>query len=94
MINNDMALYEFEALDGELDEYGQPTKKTKGSILMAIYPTDKEVQDNINYAGARYLGLTRTKIDDSYIITYGKQKLKVLYIIEKGRLTQVFMNVI
>ena len=29
MINNDMALYEFEALDGELDEYGQQTKKSR-----------------------------------------------------------------
>lgn len=79
------------------DEYGQevvPNKDTEptGTIMMAIYLTSQNVQDNINFTGANYMGLTHAKVDDTYIIEYGEERLKVLYVNTAGRLNQVFMK--
>ncbi len=38
------------------------------------------------------MGLTLDKVDDTYIIHYGKEKLKVININPFGRLNQVFMK--
>lgn len=58
---------------------------------MAIYTTSQGVQDNVNYSGANYIGLTVGAVDDTYIIHYGAERLKVLYVQPKGRYKQAFM---
>jgi hypothetical protein len=92
MINADMRLYNYFTL-GEENEYGQrlPSKEPVGQIKMAINISSQTVQDNINYSGATYVGLTHAKVDDTYIIEYGNERLKVLNVNDKGRLNQVFM---
>ena len=82
---------------GTKDEYGQeviPDKNAEptGTVMMAIYLTSQSIQDNINYTDANYMGLTHAKVDDTYIIQYGEERLKVLYVNTSGRLNQVFMK--
>lgn len=81
---------------GTKDEYGQvamPDKDAEptGKVTMAITLTSQNVQENINYTGANYMGLTHAKVDDTYIIQFGEERLKVLYVNATGRLNQVFM---
>lgn len=81
---------------GMKDEYGQdilPGKDSEpvGKVSMAINLTSQSVQENINYKGAQYMGLTHAKVDDTYIIQYGDERLKVLYVNPLGRLNQVYM---
>lgn len=91
MINADMRFYDYFTYREE-DAYGQPQLSEKqGSIKMAINTTSQNIQDSIQYKGATYIGLTHAAIDDSYVIQYGEEKLKVLYIQPKGRYKQVFM---
>lgn len=95
MINADMRLYDYFTI-GKDDEYGQaqlpgPDAAPKGTIKMAINITSQSVQDNVNYVNAQYIGLTHANVDDTYIISYGNERLKVLYVNPKGRLKQVFM---
>ena len=92
MINNDMHLYNY-SLYGAKDAYGQQTNNNeiKGQVKMAIYISSQSIQDNINYKGATYIGFTHSPVDDTYIIHYGAEKLKVLYVNPQGRLNQVFM---
>lgn len=87
-----MRLYNFFTIGTE-DEYGQMVVSNEpvGQIKMAINISSQSVQDNINYTGATYVGLTHAKVDDTYIIEYGNERLKVLYVNNKGRLNQVFM---
>ena len=93
MINADMRFYDFYTY-GEDDAYGQPQLSTeaRGSIKMAINTTSQSIQGSIQYKGATYLGLTLASLDDKYVIQYGEEKLKVLYIMPKGRYKQVFMT--
>ena len=92
MINADMRLYDYFTL-GEADEYGQPqlSDKAQGKIKMAINITSQTIQDNINYKDATYVGLTHDNVDDTFVIQYNDQLLKVLYVNPRGRFTQVFM---
>lgn len=92
MINADMRLYDYFLYDGK-DKYGSPilSEDVKGSVKMAINITSQSIQDNINYSGASYIGLTHSLLDDTYVIQYGEEKLKVLYVNPKGRLKQVFL---
>ena len=92
MINADMRLYNYFTL-GTQDEYGQLVQSDEpvGQIKMAINISSQEIQNNINYTGASYIGLTHAKVDDTYIIEYGEERLKVLYVNNMGRLNQVFM---
>lgn len=92
MINADMRLYNYFTL-GTYDEYGQPIQSDEpvGQIKMAINISSQSVQDNINYSGANYVGLTYAKVNDTYIIEYGNERLKVLYVNNRGRLNQVYM---
>lgn len=92
MINADMRDYTFFTY-GAKNAYGQPVldKEPKGTINIAIYTTSQSIQDNINYKNAAYLGLTYAPIDDSYVIQYGAEKLKVLYVNPQGRMKQVFL---
>lgn len=100
MINSNMRDYNY-FLYGEQNDYGQSTlikddngePKIQGTIKMSINNTNTSIQDNILYRDASYLGLTHDKaINDTYVIEYGKERLKVLYIIPSGRYTQVFMK--
>lgn len=92
MINNDMRLYDYWIIDKK-DAYGQQavSEEVQGQVKIAINITSQNIQDNINYKGATYIGLTHAAIDDSYIIRYGEEKLKVMYVNPKGRYKQVFM---
>ena len=94
MISADMRKYNYFTY-GEPNEYGQKQlgKEPKGEIRMAIYTTSQTIQDNINYKGATYLGLTNdAKVDDTYVIGYGNEQLKVMYVSPAGRYKQVFME--
>ncbi len=93
MINADMRLYDFFTL-GEPNAYGQAqiSAEPQGKVKMAVYITSQGVQDNINYKDCKYIGLTTGSVDDSYIIQYGEEKLKVLYVNPRGRYKQIFMG--
>lgn len=93
MINADMRLYDYFTF-GDNDGYGQAQLSADpvGQIKMAINITSQSVQDNINYKEARYVGLTHADIDDTYVIAYGNERLKVLYVNPKGRYKQVFLG--
>lgn len=88
-----MRLYDYYAF-GKLNAYGVQSVSAdiKGQVKMAIYTTSQSVQDNIRYKDATYVGLTHADIDDSFVIQYGEQKLKVLYVNEQGRYKQVYMK--
>ena len=94
MITTDMRNYDY-FIYGDKDNYGQDTlsEEVKGSVKMCINLTSQSTQDNIKYKDCTYMGLTKDKsIDDTYVIQYGKEKLKVLYVNPKGRYKQVFMS--
>ena len=91
MVSVDMRKYNYFTY-GEADAYGQPQlSAVQGQVKMAIYNTSQYVQDNVQYKGATYMGLTHDVIDNSYVIQYGEVKLKVIYVMCKGRMKQVFM---
>lgn len=93
MINADMKAYDYFTF-GESNGYGQPglSKNVKGSVKMAINITSQTTQDNIKFKDATYIGLTHdANVNDTYVIQYGKEKLKVLYVNPKGRFKQVYM---
>lgn len=92
MINADMRIYDYYTY-GEDNGYGQPSLSAspQGKIKMAVNITSQSVQDNINYENSQYMGLTLSPIDSTYVIQYGNEKLKVLYVNPKGRYKQVFM---
>lgn len=75
---------------GEQDAYGQPTLGKGGTISMAISVISNQINDNVLYRDAQYIGLTRGALDDKYVINYGTDKLKVLYVLP-GRFKQVYM---
>jgi len=87
-----MKKYDYSTF-GDKDEYGQKQlSEVKGQIKMAIYTTSQGIQDNIRYKDATYVGLTHAKVDDTYVINYGNERLKVLYVNTQGRYKQVFMK--
>lgn len=92
MITADFRNYEY-FLYKDKDAYGQVqlTQEPQGQIKMAIYTTSQAIQDNINYKSANYIGLTHSLLDDSFVIQYGDEKLKVLYVMPKGRMKQAFL---
>ena len=92
MINAQMRSYNYYTY-GEPNAYGMPqlSESVQGAIKMAIHITSQSVQDNINYSGANYVGLTFDAVNDSYVIQYGDNKLKVLYVNPMGRYKQVFL---
>ena len=95
-MEQNMKIYDYFVY-GENDAYGQPqlSEDVKGQVKMAVYVSNKSVQDNINYQNANYVGLTNDRnIDDSYVIQYGEERLKVLYTVDAGarHYMQVFMS--
>lgn len=94
MINREMRTYNYFTF-GDKNDYGQPqlSQEPQGTIKMAINLTSHSIQNNINYKDCTYIGLTTTKlIDDNFIIEYGNDLLKVVFVNPVGRFTQVFMN--
>lgn len=100
MIMANMRNYDYYLYNSETDAYGQRTlikdeagnPVVQGTVKLSISVTSQNVQDNIKYKGATYLGLTLDNINDTYVIQYGDEKLKVLYVNPQGRLKQVFMG--
>ena len=92
MISANMRTYDYFTFGAE-NEYGQPqlSKEPVGQIKMSIELSSQEVQDNILYKGATYIGLTHFPIDDTFVVSYGNEKLKVLYVNTKGRYKQAYM---
>ena len=94
MINTDMRPYSYFTF-GEKDAYGQVRLSTDplGTIKISINHISTTIGETVKYKDANYIGLTRdAKVDDTYVIEYEGQKLKVLYVIPKGRLKQVFLG--
>lgn len=94
MINTNFRTYDYFTF-GDDDGYGMPvlSQEAKGTIKMSITITSQATQDNILYKDCTYLGLTHdSNVDDSYVIQYGNEKLKVMYVNTSGRYTQVFLK--
>lgn len=94
MINTDFRLYDYFTF-GDDNGYGMPQLSTepKGKIKIAINISSQGTQDNILYKDCTYVGLTQdANVDDTYVIEYGNERLKVLYINPKGRYKQVFLK--
>lgn len=93
MINTKMRLYEYFTF-GEPDEYGQPviSPEPVGTIKISISNISTTTSDSIKYKDADYIGLTQAKVDDTYVIKYNDEMLKVRYVIADGRYKQVFMS--
>lgn len=93
MITTEMRQYNYFTFGAD-DGYGQPTLSTApaGQIKMAIYITSQSIQDNVLFEDSSYIGLTADKdINSTYVIQYGEERLKVLYVNPKGRYKQVYM---
>ena len=92
MINADMRTYDYFTF-GERDSYGQAqlSAEPAGTIKMAVYTTSQAIQDNINYKSANYIGLTNASINDKFVIAFGEEKLKVMYVQPKGKYKQVYL---
>jgi hypothetical protein len=89
-----MKTYNFFTL-GENDEYGQAqvSPEVKGQVKMAVYISSQAIQDNINYQDCNYVALTADKnINDSYLIEYLDQRLKVQYVNPQGRMKVVYLK--
>lgn len=94
MIITDMKQYDFYTF-GAYDEYGQPilSKEPMGKIKMAIYISSQSIQDNILFEDCAYIGLTTdAEVNSTYVIKYGEERLKVLYVNPQGRYKQVYMS--
>ena len=94
MINANFRTYDYFTF-GEEDGYGQSTlsQDPKGKVKMSISISSQAIQDNILYKDCSYVGITRdANIDDSYVIQFGEDKLKVLYITPTTRFKLVFLK--
>lgn len=100
MINADMRNYDYYSY-GDLDEYGQPQliksesgqPEKQGFIKMAIYTSTQSVQDNTLYLNCQYVGITRDdRINDTFVVDYGGELLKVLYVGKQGRFKRVYLQ--
>lgn len=96
MINSQMRFYDFFTL-GDVDAYGQPTMPSLedtpiGSIKMSINTISQTTTTNIKYQDATYIGLTHADVNDTYIIDFNGERLKVMYVNDMGRLKQVYLK--
>lgn len=94
MITTNMRTYNYFTF-GAPNAYGQPqlSREPVGKVKLSIFTTSQNVQGNINYTNASYIALTHDKnINDSWVIEYGEERLKVLYTNKQGRFIQVFLS--
>lgn len=91
MITPQMREYDYYTYES-VNSYGQPhlSEQPKGKIKIAINLISQTIGDNVLYANAQYSGLTFDAIDDTYVIQYGEEKLKVLYV-NSARYKQAFL---
>ena len=92
MINTNMRTYNYYTY-GAPNAYGQPelSATVQGAIKLAIYTTSQAIQNNINYRDCSYIGLTHSKeINDTFVIDYNGEKIKVLYVTPGNKLKMVF----
>jgi hypothetical protein len=91
MINADMRPYTFFTV-GTASGIPTVSEEPAGTLRMSIYNVSNAIADNIRYKDATYIGLTMdAEVDDTYIIDNYGAKLKVLYVMPKGRYKQVWM---
>lgn len=94
MINAVTRHYPYYTIGGTINAYGQPTPllEPTGTIKMAIYLSSQTTTQNIKYSDATYVALTQdANVNDTYVIEYEGQKLKVLYVNKQGRFKQVYL---
>lgn len=95
MVITDMRDYDYYVYEGK-DAYGQPqlSEDVKGKVKLAIYVVSQSIQDNILYNSSQFVGLTwkHTEVNDTYVIQYGKERLKVLYVNPHGAYKQVYLQ--
>ena len=94
MINTNMRTYPYSSF-GALDAYGQPSlsQEPVGEVKMAIHVASQSVSETIRYGECEYTGVTLSQgVNDSMVIHYGDERLKVLYVNPQGRYTQVFLK--
>jgi hypothetical protein len=95
MINTNFRLYDCFSF-GEENAYGEKAidfSTPKRQVKMSINISSQSTQDNILFKDCTYVGVTHDKlIDDSYVIAYGNEKLKVLYVNPNGRYNIVFLQ--
>jgi hypothetical protein len=96
-----MREYEYFQYNAEPNAYGQQTlikdengdPIVQGRVKLAIALTSQATQDSINYHNAQFCAQTLdSRIDDTFVIQYGKMRLKVLFVASGGRYKQVFLN--
>lgn len=97
MINSNMRNYDYWkiTLNEEYQQEVIPAAETPtaGKVKLSIYPTSTGTQDNILYSNCAYIGLTfDADIDETYIIQYEKERLKVKYKQPYGRYKQVYLQ--
>lgn len=93
MISTDIRLYDYLTF-GEKDAYGQPqlSETPAGQIKMAIYTSSQSVQDNIKYKDCAYIGLTHANVDDTFVIIYGNERLKVQTVLSTKKYKVVYLK--
>lgn len=93
MIVTRMRTYPYSSF-GALDAYGQPTlsQEPVGEVKMAIHIASQSVSDTIRYSECEYTGVTLSQVDDSMVIHYGDERLKVLYVNTHGRYNVCYMR--
>ena len=95
MFNRQMKRYNSYKFTTVIDDYGQQTLTENPEVIkMAINIYAQANEDSILYKNVKYIGLTTNKnINDSYVVDYHGEKLKVLFVNPLGRFNQVFMGV-
>lgn len=93
MVNTDMRVYDYFTY-GDDDAYGQPqlSEEVQGTVKMAIYIASQGIQDSVTYNGTQYVGLTHDAVTDKYVIQYGDEKLKVLFVNPTGTWKQIYLS--
>lgn len=93
MINADMRQYDYFTYDDE-DDYAQPklSEEVQGKVKMTIYTASQGIKDSATYTGTEYIGFTHEAVTDKYVVQYGEEKLKVLYINPRGTWKQVYLT--
>lgn len=94
MINAQTRKYNYYTY-GDKDSYAQAvlSKEPVGEVKLSISLISQTTTQNINYKDSSYIGLTLNRsIDDTWVIDYNGEKLKVNYVNKEGRFTLVYMT--
>ena len=93
MINSRMRAYDYYLIGddngyGQItlirDDEGKPVKQ--GEIKVSISTISQTIADDIRYSDSTYIGLSQDRnINNTYVIQYGNELLKVQYVNPDGR---------